>query len=273
MNLKTVKSLALISFVLVLGVAVACIKHVIPTPPPPGPSVTLKSGLLLYLPFNGNVADSSGNNNATAIIGTVDSAGNPGVGLTTDAHGKASSAWGSDGTGTYIKVTNNGSIQFDSAFSLSFNFMVNVNNTIRQDFVSFVQTSNAYGPGFAAGLSIPGMTNYCFGVDDSSAGCDNTNGGNPSNVGDTANFIPQTGVWYHMVNVYQQGTLYVYVNGQLIGGKTNLLNHIAQRCPEATINVGYWWDQDQLSLNGKIDEIRLYNRSLTIDEISSLANN
>jgi hypothetical protein len=269
MNLKTVKTLGLISFVLVLGIAVACIKHVIPTPPPPGPSVTLKSGLLLYLPFDGNIADSSGNNNATAIINTVDSGG----GLTTDANGKANSAWGSNGTGTYIKVTNNGSSQYDSSFSLSFNVMVNVNNYVRQSFVSDVNTTTSYGPGFAAGLSVPGSLNYCFGVDDTTAGCGNNNGGNLSNVADTANFIPQTGVWYHVVNVYQQGTLYVYVNGQLTGGKTNLLNHSAQDCPQATINVGYWWDQDKESLNGKIDEIRLYNRSLTIDEISALANN
>ncbi|HVV05477.1 MAG TPA: hypothetical protein VHC96_14700, partial [Puia sp.] len=36
-----------------------------PEPPPPTDSVNLKSGLLLYLPFNGDFADSSGNNNPT----------------------------------------------------------------------------------------------------------------------------------------------------------------------------------------------------------------
>ncbi len=269
MNLKTVKTLALISFVLVLGIAVACIKHVIPIPPPPGPNVTLKHGLLLYLPFDGNIADSSGNHLTTTIINTVDSGG----GLTTDAHGNANSAWGSNGTGSYIQVTNNGAIQYDSAFSLAFNVMVNANNLVRQSFVSSVNTINADGPGFAAGLSVPNSTDFCFGVDDTTAGCGNTNGGNLSNVADTANFIPQVGVWYHVVNVYQQGTIYVYVNGQLMGGKTNLLSHSAQDCPQATINIGYWWDKDKESLNGKIDEIRLYNRSLTIDEISALANN
>ena len=50
-----------------------------PSPSPHDNNVNLKKGLLLYLPFDGNIADSSGNNN------TVQSAGG-GV-LTYDEHG------------------------------------------------------------------------------------------------------------------------------------------------------------------------------------------
>jgi hypothetical protein len=267
MNLKTVKILAVTSFLLLLGVVIGCIKHVIPTPPPPSANVTLKSGLLLYLPFDGNIADSSGNHNATAIINMVDSGG----GLTTDEHGKANSAWGSNGSGTYIRVTNNGSINYDSTFSLSFNVMVNANNLAREAFVCFDNTANAYGPGIATGLTIPNYHNYFFGVQDSSAGCDNI-GSYTSKIADTSLFIPQSGVWYNIVNIYKNGTEYVYVNGQFMESKNNVLNHIGLICPQSTVNIGYWWDQDMESLNGKIDEIRLYNRVLTIDEISTLAN-
>ena len=270
MNAKTVKILTGTSLLLVVIFAIGCIKHVIPIPPPPGPSTTLKNGLLLYLPFDGNVADSSGNHNASTTIGlTTDSAG----GLTTDEHGNANSAWGSNGIGAYVRVTNNGSIKYDSAFSVSFNVVVNNNFTYgaRQSFLSFVNTANAYGPGIATGLDIPNHTNYFFGVQDSSAGCDNI-GSYVTKIGDTSAFVPQPGVWYNIINVYKQGTEYVYVNGRLMDAKTNLLNHGALICPEATINIGYWWDSDQESLNGKIDEIRLYNRVLTIDEISYLAN-
>ena len=44
----------------------------------PDPTVNLTKGLLLYLPFSGNIADSSGNNNPTLASGSV---------LTYDAHG------------------------------------------------------------------------------------------------------------------------------------------------------------------------------------------
>src|SRR5579871_822335 len=82
-------------------------------------TVNLTKGLLVYLPFSGNIADSSGNNNPTAAIGTP---------LTYDAHGWANNAFGSAGDGTEVVVTNNGSIKFDTAFSVSFAFMVNDSN-------------------------------------------------------------------------------------------------------------------------------------------------
>jgi hypothetical protein len=270
MNSKTVKILAGTTLLLVIGIVFGCIKRVIPIPPPPSPSSTLKNGLLLYLPFNGSIADSSGNNNPTAIVGLTSGNG----GLTTDENGNANSAWGSNGTGTYVRVTNNGSIKYDSNFSVSFNVMVNSNTpyAARQAFLTFVTTSDAYGPGIATGLTVPNYTNYFFGVQDESAGCDNI-GSYTSKIADTTSFIPQPGIWYNIVNIYKAGVEYVYINGQLIGTDTNPLNHVGLICPQSTVNVGYWWDQDMESLNGKIDEIRLYNRVLTVDEISALASN
>ena len=272
MNARTVNILAGTTLVLALGFVIGCIKRVIPIPPPPSASSTLNSGLLLYLPFNGSVADASGNNNPATIVGlSTDSAGHGNGGLTTDGNGNANSAWGSNGTGAYVRVTNNGSIKYDSAFSLSFNVMVNVNNLVRQAFTSMVNTANAYGPGQETGLAVPYYHNYFLGVNDISAGCDNTDQYAPSNLADTSTFIPQAGKWYNIVNIYSKGTVSVYIDGQFIGSKSNSLTHTAQICPQSTFNVGYWWDQDMESLNGKIDEIRLYNRALTSDEISQLA--
>jgi hypothetical protein len=37
--------------------------------------------------------------------------------------------------------------------------------------------------------------------------------------------------------------------------------------------VGGWWDGDPASLNGTMDEVRLYNRVLTANEINFLARN
>ena len=276
MNTKSVRILLGTALLLVMGIVYGCIKRVIPIPPPPSTSSssTLKNGLLLYLPFNGSIADSSGNNNPTAIVGlTTDSAGHNNGGLTSDGNGNANSAWGSNGTGAYVRVTNNGSIKYDSAFSLSFNVMVNTNNLVRQAFTSMVNTTDAFGPGQETGLAVPNYHNYFLGVNDVSSGCDNTDQYAPSNLADTSSFVPQAGVWYNITNVYQYGTVSVYVNGQFIGSKSNSLTHLAQICPQSTFNVGYWWDQDNESLNGKIDEIRLYNRALTTAEISELAGN
>jgi len=264
MNSKTVKTLATLSIILTMGFVFACIKRTIPIKPPPVPvPLTLNTGLLLYLPFKGNFADSSGHNNP-------DTAYN-GASLTTDEHGNANSAFNATGAGQKLEVTNNGSIQFDSAFTISFNFMLNSNNYNRQAFLSMVRPDNAYGPTFTLGTIVPYMTNFDFGVDDSTQGCDNTNGDHTKNVNDTTSFSPQPGSWYNAICIYHKGTITTYINGQFVGSKTNPLNTTALLCPASKILVGSWWDSDPEPLDGKIDEVRLYNRVLTADEISYLA--
>src|SRR5258708_5044737 len=86
----------------------------------PDPTVNLTKGLLVYLPFSGNIADSSGNGNPTTSTANV---------LTYDAHGYSNNAFGATGNGERVYVTNNGSIVLDTAFTLSFGFMVNDNIT------------------------------------------------------------------------------------------------------------------------------------------------
>jgi hypothetical protein len=44
-------------------------------------------------------------------------------------------------------------------------------------------------------------------------------------------------------------------------------------CPASQIIVGGWWNNDMETPNGKIDEIRLYNRVLNADEIAELSKN
>jgi len=257
----------------------SCTKNTNPTPPvtdtvtvtktdtvtvyPPSDStINLTKGLLLYLNFNGSVADSSGNNNPTEVIG-----GNV---LTYDAHGYANSAFGGNGTGQEVIVTNNGSIQFDTAFSLSYDFMINAYQ--RQAFISMVDTLNGEGPSFLSSESIPGLENLDFFASDVTAGCGvigPTNAENPAVQADTT-IVPQLGAWYNVINIYHKGTIQTYINGQLQHtaagpGTADLL------CPNSQVIIGGWWDGDPITINGKLDEVRLYNRVLTPHEITTLS--
>jgi hypothetical protein len=230
--------------------------------PPSDTTINLTKGLLLYLNFNGSIADSSGNNNPTEAIG-----GNV---LTYDAHGYANSAFGGNGTGQRIKVTNNGSIQFDTAFSLSYDFMINAYQ--QQVFVSMADPVNAYGPSFVSDESIPGLQNLSFFASDVTASCDAigpTHLENPAALGDTS-IVPQVGAWYNVINIYHKGTIQTYINGQLVHtlsgpGTADLL------CSNSQVIIGGWWDGSPLTVNGKMDEVRLYNRVLTPHEITTLA--
>ncbi len=233
-------------------------------PPAPDPTVNLTKGLLLYLPFNGSIADSSGNNNPTYAVGNV---------LTYDAHGYANSAFGGNGVNNHVVVTNNGSIKFDTAFSVSFDFMTTVPAAgTRQSLIAMVDTVNGFGPSFLSSMSLVGESNLDFYVNDVTANCDqagNSPVSDPAAITDTL-IVPQLNTWYNVIALYSQGSLTVFINGT----KVNYIKRAgtaALLCPQSSIVIGGWWNGDLIPLNGKMDEVRLYNRTLTAHEIVALS--
>jgi hypothetical protein len=226
----------------------------------PDPTVNLNKGLLLYLPFSGNIADSSGNNNPTRSVGSV---------LTYDAHGYANSAFGATGAGEKIYVTNNGSIQFDTAYSVSFGFMVNNNSTVT--YLSMVDPLTGRGPSFDIGSTLPAAPNRLdFGTGDVTLGCGNYGLNDNVNITDTTAFIPVPGSWYNFIAIYHKGSAQVYINGNLIYSKKGAGTQ-SLLCPASQIIVGAWWDGDPQYFSGKMDNIRLYNRVLSPNEIVKLS--
>jgi hypothetical protein len=284
MNSMKPKNLLLAAGTIGLLLFWACAKNATPAPPihdtvtvhktdtlikidtflKPVDTPNLKIGLLLYLPFNGSIADSSGNANPTTAVA--------GATLTYDLHGYANAAFGGTGNGERIKVTNNGSIKFDTAYSISYDFMQN-SNVGRQAHLSMVNTSNGTGPTFVTGTNVPNMTQFDFGANDSLAGCNNSGSGQPGAMNDTTNFTPQPGSWYNAICIYHKGIIQVYINGKLIATKTLAGTTKALLCPSSQIVIGGWWDGDLITLNGKLDEIRLYNRVLNANEIAWLSRN
>ncbi len=235
----------------------ACKKDNNPTTPPS--DVNLKNGLLVYLPFDGNMADSSGNGNTTTAVS--------GASLTYDEHGYSNSAFGGTGNGEKILVTNNGSIKFDTAYTLSYNFMVRAAGGY-QAFVSMVINATGLGPSFITGLVSQTSSYLEFSAVDSTGGCDNYGG--PASTINLSSFQPQPESWYNFIAVFHKGVTQIYVNGTLVSTKTGTVTK-ANLCPAAQMVIGGWWQNDPISINGKLDEIRLYNRVLNADEISELS--
>jgi hypothetical protein len=274
--MKKTLAFIVIAFFVTVVVVLSCTKNSNPQPPihdtvtvnttdtlyatKPDPTVNLTKGLLLYLPFSGNIADSSGNANPTSASG--------GTVLTYDAHGYANSAFGATGAGQKIYVTNNGSIKFDTAYSISFGFMVN--STGLQTYMSMVDPVTGHGPSFIIGTTLPGVQSIDMGTNDISSDCgvDGTN--NSTNIADTTGFVPQLGAWYNAIGIYHKGSVQFYINGVLVGSKTG--NGTASLlCPASQIVIGAWWNSDPQGFNGKLDNIRLYNRVLTPHEIVALS--
>ena len=221
----------------------------------------LKNGLLLYLPFNGSFADSSGNGNVVTTVG--------GAALDYDMHGYAQSAFNSTGSGARVFVTNNGSIKFDTSFTLSFDIMTR--SVLLQDIISMVQNTNGQGVTFVAGI-LGGANNIDLTVMDSTATCSDIITPGVNCLIDTAKITIQPQSWYNVVDIFHKGTTMIYVNGVLVA-TAHGANSTVPICASAKIIVGGWWDGDPTNLNGKLDEVRLYNRTLNNKEIAWLARN
>ncbi len=256
----------LVLFTLCLLVNLSCSKN--NSSSPPKSDVNLKSGLLVYLDFNGVVADSSGNNNPAAIAGNGS--------LSYDEHGNANSAFNGNGDGGRVLVTNNGSIKFDTAFSVSCDVMVKSLGICT--YVSMVNDASGYGASFAFGTDLLQNQNLAFGVVDTTANC---NGNNTVQNTPLLNpsFLLEPYSWYNAIAIFHKGVMEIYINGKLVGSmisgpaKVNL-------CSNAQFTIGDFGGGEagqpgfiQNGINGKLDEVRLYNRVLNADEIAELSKN
>ena len=229
----------------------------------PDTTMNLAKGLLLYLPFSGNILDSSGNGNITTAVN--------GGGLTYDAHGYANSAFGGNGYDQAILVANNGSIKFDTALTVSVDFMT-TDLSIRHAFLTMVDYADGSGPSFGITTSVPGNPSLLdAGFVDASTGCSGY--GPPIHpLNDTTALVPALGAWYNALVTYERGTVKVYVNGTLIGTKVTSSQEV-NLCSDAYVVVGGWWSGDPIGVAGSLDNVRVYNRVLNAHEIAALAAN
>ena len=63
-----------------------------------------------------------------------------------------------------------------------------------------------------------------------------------------------------------------YVNGTLTDEGTAPATSV-NVCTNSNFIIGTWWNSDLIGLNGKIDNVRVYDRVLNADEIKALNTN
>jgi hypothetical protein len=80
----------------------------------------------------------------------------------------------------------------------------------------------------------------------------------------------QPGRWYNIIASFAGGVQKIYVDGVLHSSLTKTFTK-AKKCDNADLMIGGWWKSDIVSIDGKIDEVRLYKRLLTDCEIAKLA--
>jgi hypothetical protein len=214
--------------------------------------IILTEGLVAYYPFDGDAKDISGNGNNGIKNGDV--------GYVEGVIGKAAKFSGISNPG-HIRVPNSPSIQFNNEFSVS--FFVRHDNARGMD--GWGNTvSNGYHCVFAKSHDRRGF----FSLMNTSSENKLTTylGNSPFSVGGSMENY-QIGSWLHIAYVINPNGGSIYINGILSGTKTNEVNvNIANN---QDLYFGKYSDS-WYPLNGTLDEVYIYNRALSEDEIQVL---
>lgn len=242
---------------LVLIFGTGCKKDCKPSTENTDCKVELDKGLLAYYPFNGNANDASGNgNNGTPMNGAF---------FTTDYMGRPNRAAGFDGVDDYIIVNDGGKLNADT---ISVSLLVQVNNINRRhSIIGRWSFADAKSVSWGIGQTLAETNRWDFGVHNIPCGSTYT-----YTASDylSYNETLQAGQWYHILCSFANGVQKIYVDGQLKGSVTRSFQNL-QKCSLSQLVIGAWWQNDIVSIDGKIDEVRIYKRLLSDCEIHDLS--
>ena len=213
------------------------------------------AGLVAYYPFNGNANDESQNTNNGTVQGAT---------LTTDRNGLDGRAYSFDGSSTYISVPHSAELNLASNFTISF-WATRAGRSV-DGWAGIVgkrrASTGATGDGY--GLTYTPNGAWQFGTGPWDANGELTYY-DPSNSQHTD--LNAT-LWNHVVYSYDGSKERVFINGQFVQSRDSNGSPVANSQP-LTIG-GQNGNYLQRVHNGKIDELRIYNRSLSAGEISQL---
>lgn len=217
--------------------------------------VNLQQGLGAYYPFDGNANDSSGNGNHGTEVG---------VNLANDRNSNANSAYFFDGQDHYINVPASSSVQPQNAISVA--AWVNTSDKDWWNFAVCKRLNLAVEPGnsyfLGATGAVPGGSTWQWSISDAT-----------TQHFLVSNTLVEDSVWLHLVGTFDGDTLKLHLNGQNIGSK--VISHATISYSTLSLRLGLGIPTSsgsKTSWNGYMDEIRIYDRELTSDEIKYLYN-
>lgn len=223
---------------------------------PDGPAPDVTTGLVAYYPFSGDAGDASGNGNDGSVSNAT---------LATDRHGATGSAYLFNGTDSRITVSApSGSSLNDPAGALSMAAWIELdgystNGAPSQPFGPILMKSSSTSNGFMYRMLVSG-TGLSIAVSDWNSG-----------VGTAYTFSadPTGETWYHVASTWDGVTARFYVNGVLVdeSGYT-----VTMTADTRDLVIGADPPGAPESFNGRIDEVRIYDRALTADQVGALAN-
>jgi parallel beta-helix repeat protein len=179
------------------------------------------------------------------------------------ATGQIGGALEGDGNGDYVQIPDNTSLTPSNAITIAF-WLYNRDGTA--GIYKYADCPDQTGHGS------PGNSRaYAFSV--SSAGASLLVCQTRSTM-DSISSISTVSLnqWHHLAATFDQGQAYIYIDGQLDNSK--LLSVTSIMNDAQPLIIGGFWEYCTPSfynrLNGRADDVRIYNRALTMEEIAIL---
>ena len=212
----------------------------------------LVDGLVTYYSFDGNANDLSGNGNDGVVYGAT---------LTTDRFGVANRAYDFDGINDYILASADPLPTADRTVALWFKADSLINNPMLM----------GYGGGTCG-------TSWYMGLNASNDGSYHLSSHCNANTLTSAYSQPPINKWIHFAASTDANGTRLYVNGVEVASNNNYITNTSVLgrdlsigvatspsgfAPYTDINIGFF--------DGALDDVRVYNRALSLSEIQQLA--
>jgi hypothetical protein len=219
----------------------------------PNISTSINNGLVAYYPFNGNANDESGNGNNGTVNGAT---------LTSDRFGNINKAYNFQKIyKNYISV--NYSVGNFGVGDFTISLWVLVKDT--STWSSLI--NKRYDEDWGNWWEFNQMQQFGtgFGINESN---------NSNNLGALSDPIKiNKDIWYNLVALRNGNTLKIFKNGLLVKTANTSIIHNISNTKKVLIGAIIAPISGTLACHdGKIDDIRIYNRALNQSEISYLAN-
>lgn len=221
--------------------------------------INLTQGLLAYYPFNGNSYDASGN----AYHGVLKN----GASFSTDRFGNPNASLQLDGIDDFVEIIHDGRLSPRSAFSFVAYF--NTQSSAVQTILGRRNQTNSTQAQFQAFINWPVEPGVGYGHQYSNnAECNTVLIPYNQYVNTGINTVNQN-QWYCVIGTFDGSVQKIYLDGVLKSSEVTPLS-LMDSCANVPMTIGHYTNLDPQNFKGKIDDVRIYNRALSQQEIIAL---